>query len=203
MTNLLLLLLIVVLLIININAKSSSSISSFKSSLKTSSNSMNKNIEEKTVKIVSAATSVSKKASTVTSNTKLDLKVISCILGGALAHLTLGTLFSKKASTVTSNTKLDLKVISCILGGALAHLTLGTLFCWGNFMSYAPSFLSNFDGIERAGQPDKTLVIPFTLVSMCLTMPIGPIVVGKLGSQKNYVHWNIIGVTWCLFSFIC
>jgi MFS family permease len=150
MTNLLLLLLIVVLLIININAKSSSSISSFKSSLKTSSNSMNKNIEEKTVKIVSAATSV-----------------------------------SKKASTVTSSTKLDLKVISCILGGALAHLTLGTLFCWGNFMSYAPSFLSNFDGIERAGQPDKTLVIPFTLVSMCLTMPIGPIVVGKLGSQKT------------------
>jgi OFA family oxalate/formate antiporter-like MFS transporter len=94
---------------------------------------------------------------------------------------------AKKVSTPSSSANLpDLKVVSCILGGALAHLTLGTLFCWSNFMSYAPSFLSFFDGIERTGvQADKMLVIPFTLVAMCVTMPIGPIVVGKIGSQKT------------------
>lgn len=126
------------------NAKTSSSISSIKSS--------NKNKMEKSINIVGAATSSTKKVSTPSSSTNLA----------------------------------DLKVLSCIIGGALAHLTLGTLFCWGNFMSYAPSFLSFFDGIERSGvQADKLLVIPFTLMAMCVTMPIGPIVVGKIGSQKT------------------
>ena len=55
---------------------------------------------------------------------------------------------------------------ACVLGGALAHLTLGTLYCWGNFLSYAPSYLRFFDGQDHVGvQPDALYVIPFAMFS--------------------------------------
>lgn len=123
--------------------------------------------------------------------TSTSISTISSLKTGTMKKMEkksiaiVGAAITESTSTISSSKLPDLKVISCILGGALAHLTLGTLFCWGNFMSYAPSFLTFFDGIEKSGQPDKLLVIPFTLVAMCLTMPFGPIVVGKIGSQKT------------------
>lgn len=71
----------------------------------------------------------------------------------------------------------------CVLGGALMHITLGSLYCWGNFLSYAPSKLRFFDGVDRPGIPDASLIMPATLVAQCLSMPFGPILVNKFGSK--------------------
>jgi MFS family permease len=134
-----------------------------------------------TTKSSSSSSSLSSSSFKVNSlnNNKNDKKSFNIVAASTT------TINKKGTSTVSSSSKLpNLQIISCILGGAMAHLTLGTLFCWGNFISYAPSFLSFFDGIEKSGQPDKLLVLPFTLVAMCLTMPIGPIVVNKIGSKK-------------------
>jgi hypothetical protein len=73
---------------------------------------------------------------------------------------------------------------ACVLGGALAHLTLGTLYCWGNFLSYAPSYLRYFDGMEHIGsQPDAIYVLPLTILAQALAMPFGPSLVKVLGAS--------------------
>ena len=77
----------------------------------------------------------------------------------------------------------EFKGIMCVLGGALMHITLGSLYCWGNFLSYAPSKLRFFDGVDRPGIPDASLIIPATLVAQCFSMPFGPILVNKMGSK--------------------
>lgn len=97
------------------------------------------------------------------------------------------------ANHVTSPTKsTELQGLLTILGGFLTHLTLGTLYCWGNFGSYAPRSLRFFDGKDREGTPDSMLVIPMTLVSMCLTMPVGSILTGKLGSRLTMMLGSLI-----------
>lgn len=74
----------------------------------------------------------------------------------------------------------------CILGGTLVHLTLGTLYCWGNFLSYAPQYLKFYDGQEHKGaQPDALIVIPLTILSMCVSMPLGPSLVNAVGASKT------------------
>ncbi len=73
---------------------------------------------------------------------------------------------------------------ACVLGGAMAHLTLGTLYCWGNFLSYAPSYLRYFDGMEHIGsQPDAIYVLPLTILAQALAMPFGPSLVKVLGAS--------------------
>lgn len=75
---------------------------------------------------------------------------------------------------------------ACVLGGALAHLTLGTLYCWGNFMSYAPSYLRFFDGQDHIGvQPDALYVIPFAMFSLAAAMPFGPSIVKAIGASRT------------------
>ena len=72
-----------------------------------------------------------------------------------------------------------------IAGGTLAHLALGTFYCWGNFMSYAPDYIKFYDGVGKKGaQPDALLILPLTLVSICVTMPLGPSLVSKVGASR-------------------
>jgi MFS family permease len=74
----------------------------------------------------------------------------------------------------------------CIFGGTLVHSTLGTKYCWGNFLSYAPQFLKFYDGLEHKGaQPDALIVLPLTILSMCVSMPLGPIIVKAIGASKT------------------
>ena len=74
----------------------------------------------------------------------------------------------------------------CIFGGTLVHLTLGTLYCWGNFLSYAPQFLKFYDGLEHKGvQPDALIILPLTILSMCVSMPLGPTIVKAIGASKT------------------
>ena len=54
--------------------------------------------------------------------------------------------------TTQSESNDSLRAFLCVLGGTLMHFTFGTLYCWGNFNSYAPSFLSFFDGKEHPGK---------------------------------------------------
>ena len=86
-------------------------------------------------------------------------------------------------SSVTSS---NINGFLCILGGTLNHLTLGTLYCWGNFLSYAPQFLKFYDGLEHKGdQPDALIVLPLTIFSMCVSMPLGPTIVNAIGASKT------------------
>lgn len=83
--------------------------------------------------------------------------------------------------------------LGCILGGALAHLTLGTLYCWGNFLSYAPSSLRFFDGLEHPGQQaDALYVIPMTLLAQASAMPFGPTLVAKIGSARTLLLGSLL-----------
>lgn len=67
----------------------------------------------------------------------------------------------------------------------MAHLTLGTLYCWGNFLSYAPTHLRFFDGLEHPGaQPDALYVIPFTIIAQAMAIPFGPSLSKALGASR-------------------
>mmetsp|Transcript_31508 Transcript_31508/g.53174 ORF Transcript_31508/g.53174 Transcript_31508/m.53174 type:complete len:484 (+) Transcript_31508:83-1534(+) len=75
---------------------------------------------------------------------------------------------------------------ACIIGGALAHLALGTYYCWGNFQSYSPSHLRFFDGEEHPGStPDSNYVIPFTIVTQSMLVPISPLIVKAVGASNT------------------
>ena len=98
--------------------------------------------------------------------------------------------FSLQAAVITGkplNTQVSAwKGPACILGGAMAHLTLGTLYCWGNFMSYAPTNLRFFDGLEHPGaQPDALYVIPLTILAQAIAMPFGPSLVKAIGASRT------------------
>ena len=82
----------------------------------------------------------------------------------------------------------SLRGLACIVGGALTHLTFGSLYCWGNFNSYAPSHLRS------------DLVFPLTLVSQCLTMPFGPLLVKKLGARTTTLLGALIMAAGVFFS---
>jgi len=74
----------------------------------------------------------------------------------------------------------------CMIGGALSHMLFGTIYCWGNFMSYLPPRLKFFDGLEHGGiQPDATLVFPFAFIGQCLSMPLGPLLVQRIGAKRT------------------
>ena len=96
-----------------------------------------------------------------------------------------------------SSTSSDLqKGIAAVMGGALAHLALGTLYCWGNFMSYSPSSLKFFDGGVHPGvEPDALGIIPFTLISQCVSMPLGSILTQKFGAQKTMLLGGLLAAT--------
>eukprot|EP01041_Mallomonas_annulata_P013177 gene13177-27867_t len=71
----------------------------------------------------------------------------------------------------------------CMIGGSLLHMAFGTMYCWGNFMSYAPPHLQFLDGKDHTGkQPDALLVLPIIVVSQCLAMPFGPVLVKNIGA---------------------
>ena len=82
-------------------------------------------------------------------------------------------LISAASPAELSTQSASLRGLACIVGGALTHLTFGSLYCWGNFNSYAPAHLRS------------DLVFPLTLVSQCLTMPFGPLLVKKLGARTT------------------
>ena len=84
------------------------------------------------------------------------------------------------------------KGVACIIGGFLAHLTYGSLYCWGNFLSYSPPQLRFFDGQEHPNQPDALQVMPITLLAQCLTMPLGPLLVKRLGPQKTQLIGSVL-----------
>ena len=93
---------------------------------------------------------------------------------------------TKKDKQNTSVTKSSWRGPACVIGGALAHLTFGSMYCWGNFLSYSPMNLRFFDGKDHPGsQPDSAFSIPLTLLSQCITMPFGPLVVKKLGARNT------------------
>ncbi|KAJ1456331.1 major facilitator superfamily domain-containing protein [Pelagophyceae sp. CCMP2097] len=71
-----------------------------------------------------------------------------------------------------------------IVGGTVAHLVLGSLYCFGNFLSYMPQHLQYYDGVARAGQPDALSILPLTILTQCLTMPVGAKLAKKIGSQN-------------------
>lgn len=83
-----------------------------------------------------------------------------------------------------------------MIGGFIAHLTLGTLYCWGNFISYAPDKLRFFDGQSHPGQqPDALYVIPFTIIALAIGVPIGPILVKKIGARAGCIIGSWIAAT--------
>jgi len=82
---------------------------------------------------------------------------------------------------------------ACILGGSLAHLVYGTLYAFGNFISYLPSSLRHFDGLEHPGAaPDALYVIPLTLVAQAIAMPFGPGLVAKHGPVKTQLLGSLL-----------
>jgi MFS family permease len=99
-------------------------------------------------------------------------------------------------SQSVSPPRISWKGPACIIGGALAHLTLGTLYCWGNFLSYAPSKLRFFDGIDRKGvQPDALYVMAFTILAQAVAMPFGPSFVKVLGASRTLLLGSWIAAT--------
>lgn len=93
---------------------------------------------------------------------------------------------NSEAHSIIANEPSKLAGPLCILGGTLVHLSLGTLYCWGNFLSYAPQYLKFYDGLEHKGvQPDALIVLPLTILSMCVSMPLGPAVVNAIGASKT------------------
>mmetsp|Transcript_49292 Transcript_49292/g.111844 ORF Transcript_49292/g.111844 Transcript_49292/m.111844 type:complete len:512 (-) Transcript_49292:370-1905(-) len=89
---------------------------------------------------------------------------------------------SLRAGAAAAESKLRGRV--SVAGGVLAHLVLGTLYCWGNFMSYAPPGLLFFDGQEHPGMtPDAAQVMPLSLVSQNLGLPLAALVGKKFGHK--------------------
>ena len=141
---------------------------------------------------------------------KVDSNSRSLKLPKTLRKVKLSTPYSLTGSNSIENSKSVESVFrsfgapSTVIGGALAHLALGTLYCWGNFLSYAPSYLRFYDGMDRKGaQPDALIILPLTILSMCITMPFGPMLVSSIGASKTLLlgSWiTALGVFLASFS---
>ena len=82
---------------------------------------------------------------------------------------------------------------AAIVGGTLTHLALGTVYCWGNFISYLPPGMKFWDGENHPGMvSDATIGIPLILSTQCLTMPLGPLFVGKFGAARTMLVGSLL-----------
>lgn len=82
---------------------------------------------------------------------------------------------------------------AAVVGGTLTHLALGTLYCWGNFISYLPPGMKFWDGADHPGMvTDATIGIPMILIAQCMTMPLGPLFVGKFGAARTMLVGSLL-----------
>jgi OFA family oxalate/formate antiporter-like MFS transporter len=69
----------------------------------------------------------------------------------------------------------------------LLHLSFGTLYCWGNFNSYAPGHLKNFDGSFDPAlnkKPDIIQCLPFSMLAQAFVMPFAGPIIEALGPGR-------------------
>jgi OFA family oxalate/formate antiporter-like MFS transporter len=69
-----------------------------------------------------------------------------------------------------------------LFGGCLFHITGGTQYTLGNLIVYFPENLKYWAG-AGTGIPDALEVLPITIMSQMLGMPIGPMVERRLGPK--------------------
>lgn len=77
-----------------------------------------------------------------------------------------------------------------VCAGMMFHLVLGTLYCWGNFQSYAPKSMQNYDGTfdpENSNTVDIVQILPLTLAVHNVMMPIGAMINDRLGPFPTLV----------------
>eukprot|EP00747_Dinoflagellata_sp_TGD_P142737 gnl/TRDRNA2_/TRDRNA2_176285_c0_seq1.p1 gnl/TRDRNA2_/TRDRNA2_176285_c0~~gnl/TRDRNA2_/TRDRNA2_176285_c0_seq1.p1 ORF type:complete len:689 (+),score=150.46 gnl/TRDRNA2_/TRDRNA2_176285_c0_seq1:47-2068(+) len=77
------------------------------------------------------------------------------------------------------------KGVMAVMGGVLFHITGGTQYCLGNLLLYIPQSLRYFDGKPGApgAPPDAVYLLSATILSMMVSMPIGPILEKSLGPK--------------------
>lgn len=74
--------------------------------------------------------------------------------------------------------------IAAVCAGMMLHIVLGTLYCWGNFNSYTPAHMKNFDGSfdpAQSSTADTLQVMPLTLSFQALSMPVGTLLHARYG----------------------
>ena len=70
-----------------------------------------------------------------------------------------------------------------VLGGVLIHLACGSMYCWGNLISYLPSYLKYWSAEGGSGPPDASLVLALTIMSQMCGMPVGPFLESMVGPR--------------------
>jgi OFA family oxalate/formate antiporter-like MFS transporter len=87
-------------------------------------------------------------------------------------------------NTGTSQSSVNVAGLRTVAGGMIIHLMFGTLYCWGNFHSYSPANLKNYDGTFTPGSKvDIVDGLPLTIVFQALFMPFAAPIIGKYGTS--------------------
>ena len=96
---------------------------------------------------------------------------------------------------------LNVEGIRCILGGMIIHLVFGTLYCWGNWNSYTPAALKNFDGtFAPGGSPDLQYMLSLTILSQALAMPWGSKLLDAVGASATVAIAGVMCAVGILLS---
>ena len=110
-----------------------------------------------------------------------------CLIGSALSATTVRRPLTRalvKRGGDRAVAKRPWRGYGTVVGGMLNHLALGSMASWGNFLTYCPPRLRNFDAsVPSTGFSDAALVIPITVFTHVSLQPVlGPLAQRRLRS---------------------